>query len=279
MNNFIVPIDFSESSKNAARYAAHISTLVPDAHLILYNVFDTLEYGSDSSPLNTVDDNEDASRKAIVELALGSVRTELTGITSARITLVAEENSRFLDTLEKYVRENNIQLIIMGTTGTTLLGQIFMGSNTLNIVKRGIAPVIIIPPAAHSQSAKNVMLLTDFQDIDNTIPIDTVKSVLDLFHPRLHIVNVDHEHYVQVTDEYKAERAKLELKLSDYKPDFYFIRLFDFMEAINQFVADNQIDLILTFPRKHSFLSNVFKTTNTTKLAYHSHVPIVAINA
>jgi hypothetical protein len=51
------------------------------------------------------------------------------------------------------------------------------------------------------------------------------------------------------------------------------------VEAINQFVADNHIDLILTFPRKHSFLSNVFKTTNTTKLAYHSHVPIVAINA
>ena len=279
MNNFIVPVDFSEASKNAARYAAHISTLVPDAHLILYNVFDTLEYGSDSSPLNTVDDNEDASRKAIVELALGSVRTELSGITNARISLVAEENSRFLDTLEKYVRENNIQLIIMGITGTALLGQTFMGSNTLNIVRRGIAPVIIVPPAAHSESAKNVMLLTDFKDIDNTIPIDTVKSVLDLFHPRLHIVNVDHEHYVQVTDEYKAERGKLESKLSAYNPEFYFIRLFDFMDAINQFVADNKIDLILTFPRRHSFLSNVFKTTNTTKLAYHSHVPIVAINA
>ena len=279
MNNFIVPIDFSEASKNAARYAAHISTLVTDAHLILYNVFDTLEYGSDSSPLNTVDDNEDASRKAIVELALGSVRTELSGITNARISLVAEENSRFLDTLEKYVRENNIQLIIMGITGTALLGQTFMGSNTLNIVRRGIAPVIIVPPAAHSESAKNVMLLTDFKDIDNTIPIDTVKAVLDLFHPRLHIVNVDHEHYVQVTDEYKAERGKLESKLSAYNPEFYFIRLFDFMDAINQFVADNKIDLILTFPRRHSFLSNVFKTTNTTKLAYHSHVPIVAINA
>jgi nucleotide-binding universal stress UspA family protein len=279
MNNFIVPIDFSETSKNAARYAAHISTLVPDAHLILYNVFDTLEYGSDSSPLNTVDDNEDASRKAIVELALESVKTELSTITGARITCVAEENNRFLDTLEKYVRGNNIQLIIMGITGSTLLGQVFMGSNALNITKRGIAPVIIVPPATHSVSAKNVMLLTDFQDIDNTIPIETVKSVLDLFHPRLHIVNVDHEHYVQVTDEYKAERSKLETKLSAYQPDFYFIRLFDFMDAINQFVTDNKIDLILTFPRKHSFLSNVFKTTNTTKLAYHSHVPIVAINA
>ncbi|HVU59041.1 MAG TPA: universal stress protein [Puia sp.] len=278
MNNFLVPIDFSETSRNAARYAAHISTLVPDAHLILYNVFDSLEYGSDSSPLGT-DEEEDASRKAIMELALESVRTEISPITSARISLVAEESNRFLDTLENYVKNNDIQLIVMGITGATRLGQIFMGSNTLNLIKRGTVPVIIVPPRAHSESARNVMLLTDFKDIESTIPIQTVKTVLDLFKPRLHIVNVDHEHYVQVTEEYKGERAKLEGLLKDYSPDFYFIRLFDFMDAINQFVADNKIDLILTFPRKHSFLSNVFKSTNTTQLAYHSHVPIVAIHA
>ena len=277
MNNFIVPIDFSETSKNAARYAAHIANLVPDAHLILYNVFDTLEYGSDSSPLSTEGD-EDASRKAIVELALESVRTELSGITKARMSVVAEESRHFLDALEEYVKKNNIQLIIMGLTGATRLGQVFMGGNALNIVKRAIAPVIITPEHTRSTSAKNVLLLTDFQDIENTIPIETVKEVLNLFNPRLFVVNVDHEHYVQVTEEYKAERTKLEAQLKEYNPEFFFIRLFDFVEATNQFVADNHIDLILTFPRRHSWLSNVFKTTSTTKLAYHSHVPIAAIN-
>jgi nucleotide-binding universal stress UspA family protein len=278
MNNVIVPIDFSETSKNAARYAAHISTLIPDAHLILYNVFDTLEYGSDSSPLGT-EGEEDASRKEIVELALASVETEISGITNARISLVADEGHRFLDTLEEYVKKNNIQLIVMGITGATRLSQVIMGSNALNIVKRAIAPTIIVPPDAQSQSAKNVLMLTDFKDIENTIPIPTVKSVLDLFKPNLYIVNVDHEHYVQVTDEYKTERAKLETQLSEYKPEFYFIRLFDFVEATNQFVSDYKIDLILTFPRKHSFLSSMFKTSSTKELAYHSHVPIAAINA
>lgn len=278
MNNFIVPIDFSETSKNAARYAAHISTLVPDAHLILYNVYDPLEYGSDSSPLGT-DAEEDAGRYTIMELALESVKTELSAITRAKISCVAEESNRFLDSLEKYVLKNNIQLIIMGITGATRLGQILMGSNTLNIVRRGVVPVIIVPPDARSQSAKNVMLLSDFRDIEHTIPAESVKSVLNLFNPSLHIVNVDHEHYVELTEEYKAERAKLETLLKDFHPEFYFIRMFDFMEAINQFVADKKIDLILTFPRRHSFLTHIFKTTNTSKLAYHSHVPIVAINA
>jgi|SRR5882724_3362938 len=278
MTNFLVPIDFSETSKNAARYAAHISTLVPDTNLILYNVFDTLELGVDSSPLGT-DAEEDAGRQKLMELALESVKTELSVITGAKITCVAEEANRFLDTLDKYVRNHHIQLVIMGITGSTRLGQIFMGSNTLNLIKRDIVPVIIVPPDARSQSAKNVMMLSDFKDIDNTVPEMPMKWILDLFNPSLHIVNVDHEHYVELTDEYKAERAKLETLLKDYHPSFYFIRMFDFMEAINQFVTDKDIDLILTFPRKHSFLSNIFKTTNTTKLAYHSHVPIVALNA
>jgi nucleotide-binding universal stress UspA family protein len=278
MPNFIVPIDFSETSKNAARYAAHISTLVTDAHVILYNVFDSLEYGSDSSPLSTAGE-EDESRQTIVELALQSVKSELSAITTSKISCIAEENHRFLDTLEKYVRDNDIQLIIMGITGATRLGRIFMGSNTLNIVKRGIVPVIIVPPDAHSESAKNVMLLTDFKDVEDTIPIASVKTVLNLFNPKLYIVNVDHEHYVELTDAYKAERAKLEKQLIEFNPEFYFMRMFDFMEASNQFVLDRKIDLILTFPRKHSFLRNIFKTTNTKMLAYHSHVPIVAINA
>lgn len=276
MNNFIVPIDFSDASKNAARYAAHISNGLPDANLILYNVFDVLEYGSDSSPLST-EGEEDASRKQIVELALESVRTDISSITNARISIVAEENNHFLDALESYVLNNDIQFIVMGTTGSTRLGEMLMGGNTLNIVRRRIVPVIIVPPGAHSTSAKNVMLLTDFKNTDFTIPIHTVKSVLDLFKPRLHIVNVDHEHYVQVTEEYNQERLKLEASLAAYSPEFYFIRLFDFLDAINQFVLDNQIDLILTFPRRHTFLANVFKTTSTVKLAYHSHVPLVAI--
>ena len=53
--------------------------------------------------------------------------------------------------------------------------------------------------------------------------------------------------------------------------------MFDFLDAISNFAADHHIDLIVTVPRKHSFLSGLYKTSHTKKLAYHSHVPVVAI--
>ena len=275
MNSIIVPTDFSETSKNAARFAAHLTKHVADAHLILYNVFDTIESGSDGTPL----ESDDAGRKQIMEQALKSVETELSGLTDSPISIVAEEDADFIDSLERYVRHNDIQMIVMGITGATRLGQIFMGSNTLNIVNRKTVPVIIVPPDAHFKDAKNIMLISDFKDVEKTTPIEPLKAILNLFKPTLHIVNVDSEHYVELTEEYKAERAKLHEMLEEFNPEYYFIRLYDFMDAINQFVLDNNIDLIITIPKDHTFLTNIFKISHTKKLAYHSHVPIVAIHS
>ena len=70
----------------------------------------------------------------------------------------------------------------------------------------------------------------------------------------------------------------MEDKLNSYKPEFSFLRAYDFLEGIDRFVESKDIDAIITVPRKHSFLSQLFKTTHTKKLAYHSHVPIIAIH-
>ena len=83
---------------------------------------------------------------------------------------------------------------------------------------------------------------------------------------------------MELTDDYKAERAKMEKFFSEYNPQFSFMRLYDFQDAVNAFTEDNEIDLIITIPRKHSFLGNLFKSSNTKKMAYHSHVPVVAIH-
>jgi nucleotide-binding universal stress UspA family protein len=275
MNTFIVPIDFSETSKNAARFAAHLSSQVRNANIVLFNVFDTIEAGSDGTPMVS-DDN---TRKAIMELALRSVQTELLNLTEASISCVAEESNDFVGSLESYVRHNNIQLVIMGITGATRLGQIFMGSNTLKVVSRKFGHVVIVPPDATFKAMKNIMFITDFKDVNRTIPIAPIKDLLNLFKADLHIVNVDSEHYVELTEEYKTEREKLHKMVGEFNPEYYFIRMFDFMDAINQFVADKNIDMILTVPKNHFFLSNLFKTTHTSKLAYHSHVPIVAIHS
>ena len=275
MKRFIVPVDFSENSINAARFAAGLTNNIKDAEIIIYNVFDNIEAGVDGTPL----ESDDEGRKAVMELVLKSVQADVAKLTDATITIVAEQDNHFVDSLERYVRHNNIDVIIMGITGATRLAQIFMGSNTLKIVRRKIAPVIIVPPDAEFKGIKNIMFISDLKDVSKTIPAEPIKKVLNLLKANLHIVNVDSEHYIEPTDEYKAEKAKLDAIVKDFNPEYSFIRLFDFLDTVDQLAADKNIDMILTIPKNDSFFSNLFKITHTSKLAYHSHIPIIAVHS
>lgn len=275
MKTFIVPTDFSDTSKNAARYAAQVAGQVKTATIILYHAFDKISTGSDGSVLQ----NDHEGRKKIMELALESVKTDMLSIDpSIKINCIAEEESTFIDGLERLARHQKADLIIMGITGATRLAQIFMGSNTLSMVNKNVCPVMIVPPDATFTGVKNIAFTTDFKDVEKTTPVKSIQSFLEIFKPTLHIVNVDSEHYVELTDEYKVERGKLDAMLGDYPREFYFIRLYDFMEAINQFISDKRIDVIMSVPKNHSFLSGLFRSNYTKKLAYHSHVPLVAIH-
>ena len=144
------------------------------------------------------------------------------------------------------------------------------------MVDKTICPVMIIPPEASFREKKNVAFTSDFVNVEETTPLLFIKSVLDLFKPALHIVNVDNSHYVSLTEEFQAARASMLAMFQEYNPEFYFIGMNDLHDAINQFAFDKNIDLIVTVPRYHSFLSSIFKGTNTKKLVYQSSVPILA---
>jgi nucleotide-binding universal stress UspA family protein len=274
MKKFLVPTDFSETSKNAARYAVELAQDDPQTTIILYNIYDKLAPGSDGSLLTESDED----RKKVLNQALLNLEIELHEISTVRIEYVAEEGNSLVESIERYVRYNGINVVIMGITGATKLEQIFFGSNALNMARQGVCPVIIVPPKAQFKKIKNVMLLSDFKNVKSTTPVAQIKQILDIFKPNLHIVNVDSEHHVQLTEEYKRERDWMEKTFSDYKPEFYFIRMYDFLDATNSFTSDHNIDLIVTVPRKHSFLAGLYKTSHTKKLAYHSHIPVAAIH-
>ncbi len=274
MKKFLVPTDFSETSKNAARYAVELAQDDLDTTIILYYLYDKLAAGSDGSPLTESEDD----RKKVLNRALSNLEIELHEISTVRVEYIAEEGNSLVESVERYVRYNAVDAVIMGITGATKLEQIFMGSNALNMARQGVCPVIIVPPDAVFKKVKNVLFASDFKNVKSTTPVAPIKFILQLFKPNLHIVNVDSEHFVELTDEYKTEKAWLTKMFEEFNPEFYFIRMYDFLDAINQFAKDHDIDLIITVPRKHSFWSGLYTTSHTKKLAYHSHVPIVAIH-
>jgi nucleotide-binding universal stress UspA family protein len=271
MNTFLVPVDFSGASKNAAEYAVALTKKITNSKIILYNVYSRLS-------LATLTEKEEGSRKKITEAELDNLKNKLSPSDNQSITVDSEEGY-FIENIEKFVLSNHVDMIVMGITGSSRIAQVLMGTNTLNVIRHVTCPVLIVPPDAKFTGIKNIVFTSDFKDVARTTPFDSLKKIMDIFKPKLNILNVDSEHYIELTDEYKIERKSMEEELGVYEPEFSFLRAYDFLEGINRFVDLKKIDAIITAPRKHSFLSQLFKTSHTKKLAYHSHVPTIAISS
>jgi nucleotide-binding universal stress UspA family protein len=258
MTTIIVPTDLSQVADNAARYAAQMIKGHRDINFILYHVYESDE------------DKETAN------ILMDRLKDELEIRHSIKVECRMEEGGDFIDCLEKLARHSDAQLIAMGITGRSKLEQVFMGSNTLKMVERNVCPVLIVSATAQYFEIKNVCLLSDFKDVQGSIPEVPIKNVLNIFRPALHIVNVNSEHYVSLTQEFMSERGRLLEMFQGYKPEFYFIGTFDLVDTVQTFVADKNIHMLITVPRNHSFFGSLFKTSTTKKLVYESTIPILA---
>jgi nucleotide-binding universal stress UspA family protein len=258
MMTIIVPTDFSQVADNAARYAAQMIKGHYDAHLVLYHVY---------SRASEVDE---------ANMLLEKLKAELQNTGMAKIECRMEEGGDFNDCLERLARHLDAQLVVMGITGKSKLEQVFLGSHTLKMVERNVCPVLIIPPSSQYRAVKNVCMLSDFKDVQGSVPVVPIKNVLEIFNPALHIINVNSDHYVSLTEEYLAERNRVMDMFPEFKPEFYFIGTYDLHETVQTFVNDKNIDMLITIPRDHSFFGNIFKTSNTKRLVYESAIPILA---
>ena len=260
MKTVVVPVDFSATSVNAAHYAAKMLAHSYDTHLVLYHMYEKAH------------DADEANRQ------LANLQDEIAKDSSLRLESITVHGNDLIAEIARVVHHRHAALVVMGITGRTGLEKVFIGSNTLKLIDENIVPVLVIPPGATFKEVNNVALTSDFKDARLTTPSVPIKSLLELFRPVLHIVNVDSNHYVSITEEYQKEKAILQQMFSDYRPEFYFIGRYDFFEAIEQFTTDKNIDILITIPRKHSFWNGIFKGHHTKKLVYHSHVPVLAVH-
>ena len=260
MNTVIVPVDFSESSLHAARYAAQLLAGPYGVNMILYHSYSK------------------ASEAAKAAEMLEDVKAGLMKTNIVKIEILAYEEDDFVNGLEKTARHRRADMIIMGITGKSAIAQVFFGSNTLKMAERKVCPVLIVPQNAFFAPLKNVMLTSDFKSTVDTTPSVPIKDFLDAFKPQLHIVNVNKDHWISLTEDIEKEKQDMKQLFADYNPEFYFMRLYDVDEAINLFAESRNIDLIIAIQKNHSFIDKLLNGSRTKTLSYHSKMPILVMH-
>jgi nucleotide-binding universal stress UspA family protein len=218
----------------------------------------------------------DAKDADEVNAKLRTLKDQLIDESIVKIECVAEESDDFIESLDRKIRYTDAVLVVMAINDKSRLEQVILSSNSLRMIEKNLCPVLVVPHDAKYNQIKNVALASDFKDVQNSIPLVPVKKVLGIFNPNLHIVNINSEIYVSLSEEYLEQRKNMLGMFQEFHPEFYFITTYDFHETLRQFIDDKNIDLVLTFPRKHSFINNLIKGNNTKKLVFESSIPVLA---
>ncbi len=260
MDTVLVPVDFSTTSLHAANFAAKLLVGHYGVTMILYNSY------------------QKATDKAEIEEKLLQLKLELMNEHIVKIDILTQQADDFVDGLTKAARHRNADLVIMGITGRSALAQVFYDSNTLKFAQKKVCPVLIIPENAPFTSVKNVMLTSDFKNTLSSTPSVPIKDFLSVFKPKLHIVNVDKDHYISLTGNYENEKQEMKKMFSEFYPEFYFMRLFDIDEALNLFAEEWNIDLVIVIQKNHSLIEKLLKGSHTKTITYHSKLPILVMH-
>ncbi len=260
MKIVLVPVDFSETSLHAATYAAQLLSGHFGVTMVLYH-----NYTKDAE-----------ADEALVTLEI--LKTKLVQKFTIDIEILSYKEDDFVTGLERAVRHRNANLVIMGITERSALGQIFIGSNALKFAETKSCPVLIIPEQAIYKEINNALLASDFKNTYISTPSEPIKDILKIFRPKLHIINVDPTHYISLTEAHETEKATLREMFAIFNPEFYFMRLHDVDEAINMFAEEKNIDLIITIQHNYTFMEKLFKRSHTKSITYDSNVPILVVH-
>lgn len=259
MHRVIIPVDFSETSLNAARYAAKMLASKPDIMAVLYSNYESPD------DLDIIRNYQQSLKMEFLQAGVLNVECE------------REMGGDLIENISNLAHTTRATLIIMGITGKSAIRQAMFGSNTLRLIDRNLIPVMIIPPDAAFKGIDDVAFASDLKNVEDVTPDTLIKAVLEMFEPRLHIIHVSKEAYEEkLPQEMEQEKQKLSAMFSDFHPEFHFLVKQDFFQAVDQFIRELDIDIIITIPRHQSNATSIFKSTHTKRLAYHSHIPILA---
>jgi nucleotide-binding universal stress UspA family protein len=273
MKLIIAPTDFSAISDNAIRYATDMAVAM-GTNLMLVHVYQ-LPISFSEVPLVTIsmDEIRKISEDKLAELKQNIVtitEKKLKIFTESRLGEVSEEITKLTEALAPFA-------IVMGTRGTTGAGRFFMGSNSISVIAKVGVPVFIVPPGVRFKPFKKVGLATDLVAVIDNTPVSKIREMVQFFDAELHVLNVDY-HHKRFTPSTPEETMNMDSLLAGMNPLYDFIENKDIDQGLNDFAEKNDLDLVITLPKKHSMLERFFEKSTTRELIHESHIPIMCIH-
>jgi len=265
MNTIVVATDFSASADNAALYAAHLSKRL-NASVLLVHVYQipvslAPEVPVMMIPLEELKRNVDSSLEKTRETIKKQYDIEVN--IESRIGDVKDE-------LHAICSDSNPLLVVVGKHGASGMEKALFGSTTQSVIKHGKMPVLAVPENNKPSDIKNIAFAVDLTNYSSET-LSRIENIVSALNSNIHVVHVDDGRAdVSVTD--------INHILNHVKPLYKVIKSDNFVRALQQYVSENSIDVLIVVPHKHNLMERLFFKTHTVELVEDITIPILTVN-
>lgn len=277
MKKILVPTDFSDFALNATKLAAHLAKKF-DARIYFLHAVTMPEYATGSGMQRSYQDVAEGL------FILKKVKMDFDNLISQDFmkgvnAVTAIQYNNVYENVMKQAKEHDIDLIVMGTHGTSgFINDFFIGSNTDKIVRRSKIPVITVRQEVKNPDFKNIVFASDFGEgiSESFNDILNFASLLDAKIDLVRIITRDDFYYtgpmLDTMDNFAQEHG-----LKNYKCHVFTAESVQI--GINEFAKRSGADLIATVTNGRRGLARLFNGSVTADIVNTSPLPVLTIKA
>jgi nucleotide-binding universal stress UspA family protein len=278
MKRILLPTDFSDSAWNALFTAVKLYAEVP-CHFYLLNAY--------KPDVRNLLGNQGKIRLGMI---YDSLAKQSKGGLQETLDYLAKNHKNDKHNFEKIsrsdhlesavkeiVREKDIDTVIMGTKGATGAKEIFLGSNTVKVIKAiRNRPIIAVPEEHNLQKMEKVAFPTDFTRPFETFELRALVELASLWKSEVMIVQVGQE--FSMTDSQNSNKKILQRRLEDIRYSFHRTEFkTKVANAIEDFAKKKEADMISLIHYRHTFMEKLTREPVIKKIAFHADVPLLVL--
>ncbi len=289
VQRILIPIDFSDYSVNACRYAIGLAEKL-NAEIKLMHVYynpvvnsmpltDTYYYQVN---MDEIIREIELRAKSNMEEFYGDLKEKIEkdNIQGVKLDYALVRGIASEEIIAKSV-EYKPDVIIIGTRGQGEKENDLIGSVTAKVIEDTKVPVLVIPEDSYYSGIAtiNIMYATDFDESD----YKALKKLINIVSPfdiRLYCVHIGKPD-TNVWDKAKMNglKEKMDAQYPDYEIECSLIEEEDFLKGIQEFTREKNIDIISLVTHKRNLLSKILNPSIARKVLFHTNIPFLVFHS
>ena len=275
LDKILVPVDFSNCSKNALRIAAEIAEK-KNAEIEVINAIH-MPSRADGNVMgaNIIIPSILTDYEKRVDEDLNTLKTEIPAL--SRIKFKTKKIvSVFRDAVYTCLANDDIDLVVMGTKGLHGGMEKILGSSSADVISFSKVPVLMVPENTTSLFMDRIGFAADLEEIDDIKKLDTLKYFAELTGAKIHVF------HIIKNDKDQLEQSANNLKIAEFLQGtdavFHSESEGNITKSILYYIELYQLQMLVMLPRQHDLINRLLYGSATKKVAMNIHVPLLTIH-